>query len=598
MDEDTSDDFLRGKKSVTGRVWRQKPCDERIAAAISQQLDLPEIVGRLLAARGQTVESAAGFLNPSLRADLPDPSALVDMDRAVERLLLAIQRGEGIAVFGDYDVDGATSAAVLQRYFKAIGISLVLYIPDRIREGYGPNAAALQKLKEGGAALVITVDCGTMAYGPLEAAADMGLDVIVVDHHKAEPRLPEASAVINPNRLDDESGLGQLAAVGVAFMLVVALNRALREKGWFEKGRAEPRITDLLDLVALGTVCDMVPLTGLNRAFVTQGLKVMSKRRNIGLRALADASGMDSAPGTYHAGFLMGPRVNAGGRVGEAGLGARLLTTSDETEAAEIAGHLSDLNKERQAIEAGVQEMALAQIEEKLGPEGTPGPVLVAAAEGWHPGVIGIVASRLKERYGRPSVVLAVDGGEAKGSARSISGVDIGAAVLEAMRRRLLLAGGGHAMAAGMTIEAARIDEFTAFLEEWLGPRVEEAAKSHGFTHEGALSISGATPELVEIIETVGPFGSGNPGPRFVIPGVSIFKADVVGSDHVRVIFGRADGRRMKGIAFRAARQPLGEALLRGQGSAWHLAGRIKRDDWYSEPRVELILEDAARAGP
>ena len=587
---------LRGNLSLKGRCWVMRSYDERLAAQISQQHDLPEVVGRLLAARGVDADSVDGFLNPSLRRNLPDPSVLLDMDAAVVRLLQAIQRGEGIAVFGDYDVDGATSAALLDRFFRALGVGIRVYIPDRLKEGYGPNAAAMLQLASEGISVVITVDCGIMAFEALEAAKGAGLDVIVVDHHKAEPRLPVSTAVINPNRLDDQSGLGHLAAVGLAFLLAVGLNRALREKGWYGEARPEPDLKALLDLVALGTVCDVVPLKGLNRAFVSQGLKVMGRRGNQGLVALADVAGIDAAPNAYHAGFVLGPRINAGGRVGESGLGARLLAGEDTAAAAKIAERLDALNKERQAIEAEVQAAAIERIEATLGPDGVPGPVIFAAGEGWHPGVIGIVASRLKERYWRPAFVLAIAGEEAKGSARSISGLDIGAAVIEAVRLGLLVGGGGHPMAAGLTMKTSKINSLQEFLEKWVASRMGDELVLRPYEYDGQLSIGGLTPGLMDQIEQVGPFGAGNPAPRFVLRGVTLFKADIVGADHVRLIFGQADGQRLKGIAFRAAGEPLGEALLRGVGQRWHLAGRVKKDEWYSPPRVEMILEDAASA--
>lgn len=412
--------FLGVSQSLTGRRWIEREADTRLGQAISQRLDLPEIVGRVLAGRGLTPETAPGFLNPSLRAALPDPNILADMEKAAGRIAAAIQAGEEVAVFGDYDVDGATSSALLKRFFEAAGGRLRIYIPDRLAEGYGPNAPALLKLAADGVSLVITVDCGVMAFRPLAAAAEAGLDVIVADHHQAETTLPPSYAVVNPNRLDDDSGLGQLAAVGVVFMLVVAVNRVLREAGWYGADRPEPDLRAWLDLVALGTVCDVVPLTGLNRAFVAQGLKVMAKRRNPGLSALADVARMDATPGTYHAGFLLGPRVNAGGRVGEAGLGARLLSSDTVSNVKEIAAHLDALNAERRAIEAEVEAAALEQVLSEAGVSGNPGPVVFAAGQGWHPGVIGIVAGRLKDRFQRPAVVIAVGDKEAKGSARSI----------------------------------------------------------------------------------------------------------------------------------------------------------------------------------
>ena len=587
--------FLGVERSLTGRRWRARAAPDRLAEALAQRLDLPEAVGRVLAGRGVGLDDVERFLNPSLRDSLPDPSVLKDMDPAADRLARAIMDGEQVAVFGDYDVDGATSSAVLARFFAAVGGRLRVYIPDRMVEGYGPNTPALLKLHQEGASVVITVDCGTLAFEPLAAVAEVGLEVIVVDHHKAEPALPRASAVINPNRLDDTSDLGQLAAVGVAFLLVVALNRALRRAGWYDAGHDEPDLVRLLDLVALGTVCDVVPLTGLNRALVAQGLKVMARRANVGLAALADVGRVDSTPGTYHAGFILGPRVNAGGRVGEAGLGARLLATDDWQEARAIAEQLDGLNAERQAIERAVLDEATAMAARRMDSGAAP-PVVFVAGQGWHPGVIGIVASRLKDRFGRPALVLSVEKGEATGSARSIAGVDIGSAVIEAAHRGLLVKGGGHAMAAGLTAKADRLADLEAFLGDRLGAAVETARSGRALDLDGTVSIGGATPELVTALEAAGPFGVGNPGPRFAVARVRVVKVDRVGANHVRVIVAGGDGGRMKAIAFRVADDPLGQALLGGRGRAFHIAGRLKLDDWGDVPRVEMLLDDAAPA--
>ncbi|MEX2248435.1 MAG: single-stranded-DNA-specific exonuclease RecJ, partial [Parvibaculum sp.] len=470
--------FLGVDRSVSGRAWVSRLADDRLALAIAQREGLPEIVARVLAGRGVAPEDCAAYLAPSLKSLMPDPRALVDMEKAAARVARAIMDGEKVAVFGDYDVDGATSSALLHRFFRAVGSELRVYIPDRIREGYGPNAPALLRLKQEGIGLVVTVDCGTMAHKALGLAADAGLPSIVIDHHQAEPALPPAYALVNPNRLDDESGLGQLAAVGVAFLFVVAINRALRDAGFYA-GRAEPDLMQWLDLVALGTVCDVVPLTGLNRAFVAQGLRVMARRRNVGLAALADVARMNGAPSTYHLGFLLGPRVNAGGRVGRADLGARLLVTEDEEEARALAEELNVMNAERQAIEAQVLEEALAQVEARLSASrvNTPPPLILAQARGWHPGVIGIVASRLKDKYDRPTFVLAFDAkGEGKGSGRSIAGVDLGRAVTAALEAGLLVNGGGHAMAAGITLGENKLEAFEAFLTKRLEEPVAAAS--------------------------------------------------------------------------------------------------------------------------
>ncbi|RME67999.1 MAG: single-stranded-DNA-specific exonuclease RecJ, partial [Alphaproteobacteria bacterium] len=471
-------------RSLLGQGWYARTAPAHLAEALAQRLGVPEIVGRVLAARGVGLDEAEAFLEPSLRLAMPDPSVLAGMDEAAARLAAAVRGGEDVVIFGDYDVDGATSAALLIRFLRAAGGRARHYIPDRLREGYGPNAAALQRLAAEGAGLVVTVDCGIQSFEALAAAGAAGLDVIVVDHHRALPELPPAVAVVNPNRLDDASGLGHLAAVGVAFMLAVAANRALRSAGHYGAARREPDLLGLLDLVALGTVCDVVPLTGLNRAFVRQGLKVMAARGNAGLRALADVAGLDEPPAAYHAGFLLGPRVNAGGRVGEADLGTRLLSLDDGAEAARIAAHLDALNQERRDIEASVLDAALAKV-------GDPGgaPVIVAAGRGWHAGVVGIVAARLKDKFRRPTLVVALEDGVGKGSGRSIAGVDLGAAVIEARRRGLVQAGGGHAMAAGVTVAEDRLDDLRAFLTETLAGPVAAARAEPGLGLDGLLSV-------------------------------------------------------------------------------------------------------------
>jgi single-stranded-DNA-specific exonuclease len=587
--------FLGIERSLTGKRWEERLADGRQALALSQQLGLPEVIGRVLAARGVDLDEAERFLNPTLRDFLPDPSIFQDMDRAAARLRAAIEGGEKIAVFGDYDVDGATSAAVLARFFTALGVTLEIYIPDRLAEGYGPNAPALKRLKAQGVDLVITVDCGITAFEALDEAAAAGLDVIVVDHHAAELRLPVAAAVVNPNRLDDSSGHGQLAAVGVAFLLVVALSRALREAGWYARhNRAVPDLIQWLDLVALGTVCDVVPLTGLNRALVTQGLKVMAARRNVGLVALSDVSRIDDRPGTYHAGFLLGPRVNAGGRVGEAPLGAQLLCCNDPGEAAAIAARLDGYNAERKEIELQVLDQAIRQVEENGPGEG----LVVAAAEGWHAGVIGIVASRLKERFGKPALVVALDGGVGKGSARSVPGVDLGAAVIAARQAGLLLNGGGHPMAAGLTVAAAGLAELTAFLDARLARRLVEIAYRPSLGIDGALKPRGATLELLAQLERCGPFGVGNTQPRFALPAVRVAKASVVGDNHVRCFLGDTQGGSLKGIAFRALESDLGPALLQTAGLPLHVAGRLQIDRWGGREGVQFIIEDAALVSP
>ena len=586
--------FLGVEHSLGGKRWVARLADERAALALAQRAAVPEVVGRVLAARGVGVDDAEDFLDPTLRRALPDPSHLKDMDAGADRLAGAVMQGERIAIFGDYDVDGATSAALLRRFLDAVGAESTVYIPDRLREGYGPNPAALLKLKEGGASVVVTVDCGTSAHEALAVAADAGLDVIVVDHHAAEARLPRAAAVINPNRLDEESPHRQLAAVGVAFLLVVGLNRALRRAGWYT-ARPEPDPLAWLDLVALGTVCDVAPLTGLNRALVTQGLKVMALRRNPGLSALADVAGMDQAPGAYHAGFVLGPRINAGGRVGEADLGVRLLTTEAAGEAEDIARRLDDLNRERQAIEAAVLDEALAQVETG----GAADAALVfAAAEGWHPGVIGIVASRLKERFNRPAFVVALDGAVATGSGRSVSGVDLGSAVIAARQAGLLVKGGGHAMAAGFTAQSERLEDLRAFIGERVGARLAEAGIVPSLGLDGALLPAAATDELITALGRLEPFGVGNAEPRFAIPSARLAYASVVGRDqnHLRCTLAGADGARLAAIAFSCMDTDLGQALARHDGAPFHIAGRLRENVWQGRSSPQLLIDDAAPA--
>jgi single-stranded-DNA-specific exonuclease len=589
---DGSPAFLGVERSLCGRRWRQRAGDDRAGLALAQQLGLPEILGRLLAARGVGAEAADRFLTPTLRDSLPDPSHLKDMDKAVARLARAVTAGETIAVFGDYDVDGATSVALLQRFLEAVGARVRVYIPDRQREGYGPNAPALLRLKEDGAAVVITVDCGVTAHAALTAAAGVGLDVIVVDHHVAEPALPPALAIINPNRLDETSPHGMLAAVGVAFLLVVGLNRALRQAGWYA-ARPAPDLVQWLDLVALGTVCDVVPLTGLNRALVAQGLKLMQRRGNIGLAALADVAGIGERLDAYHAGFILGPRVNAGGRVGEADLGARLLASDDPIAAREIARHLDALNAERREIEARVLAQAIDQVESG----DRSAPLVFVAGEGWHPGVIGIVASRLKERYNRPACVVAVADGVGKGSGRSVPGMALGPAVIAARQAGLLINGGGHAMAAGFTVETTRL----APLRDFLTARAVEALGEDGLVPElgidGVLAAGAATPEFAQLVERLGPFGAGNAEPRFALANLRVVRADVVGGAHVRCILGDGGGTaRVKAIAFRCLEGELGPALLNGQGRGFHLAGHLRADNWQGREGVQLVLDDAAPA--
>jgi single-stranded-DNA-specific exonuclease len=556
-----------------------------------------DIVTQLLLARGVAREDLEQHRNPSLRAFLPDPFEFRDMDAAAERLAQAVITAEATTIYGDYDVDGATSAALLIRLLRMLGHDAGYYIPDRLLEGYGPSGEALVRLAQAGSSLIVTVDCGAMAHEALAMARDAGVDVIVVDHHKCSAVLPHATALVNPNRLDEgEIGAahGHLAAVGVAFLLAIATVRVLRGRGWFET-RREPDLFALLDLVALGTVADVAALHGLNRALVAQGLKVMARREGVGMAALIDASRLTRAPACSDLGFALGPRINAGGRVGESTLGVRLLITEDPDEAQTIAAQLSRLNEERRAIEASVQEAAEAQLDAQHNRA-----VLVLAGRGWHPGVIGIVAGRIKEKAGKPALVIALDADEAgmgKGSGRSISGVDLGAAIIAAREAGLLIAGGGHAMAAGLTVDPARLSDLADWLDARLGAEVAQSAANQALALDLALAPGGLVPQLVETLESAGPFGVGWPGPRVAVGPVRLVKADIVGTDHVRLIVRGDDGASFKAIAFRAAQSDMGQALLHGthHRKLW-LAGRAKIDDWSNRPAAELHVEDAAWA--
>ncbi len=582
------------ERSLTGKAWRWRGGNMELGDGAAGLED--DIVTQLLLARGVTRDDLARHRSPSLRSFLPDPSLFADMDLAAERVAEAVLAKETVTVYGDYDVDGATSAALLIRLFRTLGHEARHYIPDRLLEGYGPSGEALVKLGAEGSSLIVTVDCGAMAFDALAAAHAAGIDVIVVDHHKCASELPRAFALVNPNRLDecDEAAAhGHLAAVGVAFLLAVAVVRTLRRRGFFE-GRDEPDLMSLLDLVALGTVADVAALHGLNRAFVAQGLKVMARRGNTGLAALIDASRLARAPSCSDCGFALGPRINAGGRVGEATLGVRLLTTEDPDEAQAIAAQLSQLNEERRAIELAVQEAAETQLAAQHNRA-----VVVVAGRGWHPGVIGIVAGRIKEKTGKPTLVIALDdeGAEGKGSGRSIAGVDLGAAVIGARDSGLLVAGGGHAMAAGLTVAGDKLEALAEWLDDRLAAAVARASAEQTTLLDLSLAPGGLTPDLVATLDSAGPFGVGWPGPRVAVGPVHLIKSDVVGNDHLRLIAGGHDGGSFKAIAFRMAQSDLGQALLHGaKGRRLWLAGRAKIDDWGSRPQAELHLEDAAWA--
>lgn len=578
--------------SITGQAWQWRSSD---VDARDPSFQPDDLVTQLLLARGVSRADLELHRTPTIRGFMPDPSIFRDMDLAAERLADAVEAQEAVTVYGDYDVDGATSAALLIRLLRSLGLPAGYYIPDRLMEGYGPSGEALVRIGEGGSKLIVTVDCGAMAFDALSQAKAAGLEVIVVDHHKCAADLPLAVALVNPNRLDecDEAAShGHLAAVGVAFLLGAAIIRVLRGRGYFAF-RPEPKFMELLDLVALGTVADVAQIRGLNRAFVAQGLKVMSARRNIGMAALIEASRLTRAPICSDLGFALGPRINAGGRVGKSDLGVRLLITEDAVEAREIALELDRLNGERRTIEALVQEQA----EEMIAGQHNRA-VAVLAGKGWHPGVIGIVAGRIKEKTGKPSLVIAVDEeGTGKGSGRSIAGVDLGAAIIAAKDAGFLEAGGGHAMAAGLTVREDRIEELADWLDERLATDVARASGSKALLIDAIITPRGLNPIFVDAMESAGPYGMGWPGPRVVTGPVRVIKCDVVGKDHVRAIVAGDDGHSFKAMAFRQGENPLGQQLLHGErGRKYWLAGRAKTDDWGASLKAELHIDDAAFA--
>ena len=578
--------------SVLGQAWHWR---EGNVDARDPGFQPDDLVMQLLMARGVPRDEVERHRDPTIRDFMPDPSIFRDMDKGAERIADAVEAGEAVTVYGDYDVDGATSAALLIRLLRDLGLYAGHYIPDRLMEGYGPSGEALVKIGAGGSSLIITVDCGAMAYEALAQAKGAGIEVIVVDHHKCAVELPVAFALINPNRLDEADGAashGHLAAVGVAFLLSAAVVRTLRARGFFAN-RAEPKLMDLLDLVALGTVADVAQLRGLNRAFVAQGLKIMAGRRNVGIAALIEASRLTRAPVCSDLGFALGPRINAGGRVGKSDLGVRLLTTEDVHEARGIAAELNQLNEERRAIETVVQEEAEAML-----PGQHNRAVALLSGEGWHPGVIGIVAGRIKEKSGKPAIVIAVDAdGVGKGSGRSIAGVDLGAAIIAAREAGLLEAGGGHAMAAGLTVRADRIEMLADWLDAHLASDIARASGRQALLVDAVLNPRGLNPAFVDAMEAAGPYGMGWPGPRVVTGPVRIVKCDVVGKDHVRAIVAGDDGASFKAMAFRQGETSLGQQLLHGEkGRKYWFAGRAKIDDWGATPKAELHLDDIAFA--
>ena len=580
-------------RSLGGRRWLWRAGEDRVALGISQRLNVPEIVGRLLAARGIGLEAAADFLEPTLRALLPDPSRLTDMDAAAERLARAAMNREMVGVFGDYDVDGACSAALMVTFLRGLGCSVLHHVPDRMKEGYGPNGPALRGLVDRGVGLIVCVDCGTAAAEALSAVHGEA-DVIVLDHHKSEGATPPIFATVNPNRLDDSSGLGTLCAAGIAFLTVVATVRVLRKAGHFAGGR-EPDLMGLLDLVALATVCDVMPLTGVNRALVCQGLKVMGKRGRPGVAALLEVTQAREKLSAFTCGFALGPRINAAGRISEADLGLRLLLTEDRVEAMALAERLDGINRQRQEVEAGMLETALREAEVQAD---AGNAALLVAGEGWHPGVVGIVAGRIKERFNRPACVAGIAAGFAKGSGRSVTGIDLGAAVIAARQAGILSTGGGHAMAAGFSLPSERLPAFRIFLNERL-TAASELPGAADLAVEGALAVQGATVELARHLERLAPFGAGNDEPTLVLQRARVVRADRVGKEGNTIrafVEGEGGGPRLKAMLFRARDGALTDALLSREGLPLHLAGTLRAEEWNGSVTPGFFISDAAMA--
>ncbi|MCA6107889.1 single-stranded-DNA-specific exonuclease RecJ [Bradyrhizobium cenepequi] len=588
--------FLGVQRSLTGKFWRDR-LDARGAAralAIAQRHQLPEMLARVLAGRDVAIDDVPDFLDPTIRKLMPDPFTVTAMEAAAKRIADAAIRNEKIAIFGDYDVDGATSAALLAWYLRHCGLDPLIHIPDRLFEGYGPNTEAVRALAAKGATLLVTVDCGTTSLEPLAEARRLGMSVVVIDHHQCGEALPEVDALVNPNRLDDLSGLGHLAAVGLVLVTLVAVNRELRQRGFWTSEMPEPDLLGMLHHVALGTVADVAPLIGLNRALVAKGLIALRRRDHVGHTALMDVARLNGPPEAWHLGFMLGPRINAGGRIGRADLGVRLLLEGDISEAARIAAELDRLNNERRIIEQAAEAQAEAEALASLGLE-DKGAVIVTAAEGWHPGVVGLVASRLKEKFGRPAFAIALEpGGIGTGSGRSIGGVDLGKAVRQAVADGLLLKGGGHAMAAGVTLRKEKLAEFRAYLESVLAADVANSRHENELFIDGAVSARGVTAEFAAMLNRAGPFGSGNPEPVIALPAHQLVYADEVGQAHLRLRFKSGDGSIVNGMAFRSVGQKLGNALIQNRGQPLHVAGSLAIDRWQGSERVQLRVLDVA----
>src|ERR1700734_3992364 len=588
--------FLGVSHSATGKLWRDR-LDARGAAralAISQRYQLPEMLARLLAGRDVAIDAVEDFLDPTIRKLMPDPYTVTQMETAAKRIAHAATRRESVAIFRDYDVDGATSAALLAWHLRHCGLDPLIHIPDRLFEGYGPNTEAVRALAQKGASLLVTVDCGTTSLEPLKEAKRLGMSVVVIDHHQSGDELPEVDALVNPNRPDDLSGLGHLAAVGLVLITLVAVNRELRGRGFWTAERPEPDLLGMLHHVALGTVADVAPLIGLNRAFVAKGLIALRRRDHVGHTALMDVARLNGPPEAWHLGFMLGPRINAGGRIGRADLGVRLLLEGDVSEAAKIAAELDRLNIERRVIEQMAEAQAEAEALASLGLE-DKGSVIVTASEGWHPGIVGLVASRLKDKFSRPTFAIALEpGGIGTGSGRSIGGVDLGKAVRQAVHDGLLMKGGGHAMAAGVTLRKERLAEFRAYMENSLAADGGESGHVNRIFVDGRARGRGLTTELAATLNRAGPFGSGNPQPVLALPWHQLVYIPEIGEAHLRVRFKSGDGAIVNGIAFRSIGQKLGNALTQNRGQPLHVAGSLAVDRWQGTERVQLRVLDVA----
>ena len=596
MSDDQQRAFLEVKNSTSGQFWceRLTPANANTALAISQTHDISELIARVMAARGVGIEEAGRFLDPTIRDLMPDPATFTDMKPASSRICKAISNGERVAIFGDYDVDGASSSALLARFLAHYDVPHEIYIPDRVFEGYGPNPAAIDELAKKGASLIVCVDCGSTSFAALEEAAKLDVDVIVLDHHQMGDEMPICHALVNPNRNDDLSGQGHLCAAGVVFITLAGVIGHFKE---IEFAKAPPNLLEWLDLVALATVCDVVPLQGVNRAFVVKGIQIMHGRKNRGIVALTDSARLDGPITPYHLGFLLGPRINAGGRIGDAALGARLLTSDDPYESNEIAEQLEMLNKERQAIEVRMLEEAIGEAQAEIG-EGEGPPVLVTENDAWHPGIVGLLASRLKDRFRRPAFAIAFDGmGVGSGSGRSIPGVDLGAAVRAAVEAKILEKGGGHAMAAGLTVKRDNLAKLRSFLESHLGQSVERNRANNKLMIDGALTARSATFDLINSLEHAGPYGSGHPSAIFAFPSHIIQYVDRVGESHLRLTISAGDGAKLNAIAFRVIDTKLGDLLLASRGQALHVAGTLGINVWRGQKQIQLRVIDAAQPG-